>query len=32
VSGRAFDKAWSRAVKETGSNWGLPGAPNKSSQ
>jgi hypothetical protein len=32
VSGRAFDKAWSRAVKETRSNWGLPGAPNKSSQ
>ena len=32
VSGRAFDDAWSDAVKETGSNWGRPGAPNKSSQ
>jgi hypothetical protein len=31
VSGRAFDNAWSHAVKETGSNWGLPGAPKKSS-
>jgi len=32
VSRRAFDNAWSDAVNETGSNWGLAGAPNKSSQ
>jgi hypothetical protein len=27
---REFDRAWSDAVKTTGSNWGHPGAPNKS--
>jgi hypothetical protein len=32
VSGRAFESAWSAAVKQTGSNWDRPGAPSKSSQ
>jgi hypothetical protein len=30
VSEREFNRAWSDAIKETGSNWDNPGAPNKS--
>jgi hypothetical protein len=32
LSEREFNAVWSNAVKETGSNWADPGAPNKSSQ
>lgn len=31
VSIRAFNGAWSSAVKASGSNWDQPGAPRKSS-
>jgi hypothetical protein len=32
LSRREFDLAWSHALNKTGSNWGRPGAPNKSSR
>ena len=32
LSGREFAVAWSDALAVTGSNWGRPGAPHKSSQ
>jgi hypothetical protein len=32
LSRREFDRAWSHARNETKSNWGRPGAPNKSSR
>jgi hypothetical protein len=32
LSRREFDRAWSHALNKTRSNWGRPGAPNKSSR